>query len=166
MTSELTLAVMRHAQAAGPDLGGSDFERALTPQGRVDAQRMGRWLNAHMPELNRVISSTALRTRQTVDAVLADWPVPAPDVLWEPSLYLADLDALVGILSGIAPGSVLLVGHNPGLEHLIQWLASAEHGKTRNFELSPAAIYVMRYRFDDGGVAEGSARVLSQMSPQ
>ena len=62
----MDLILWRHAEAVAerPDL--DDLERALTPKGERQAQRMGEWLNQRLAESTRILVSPALRCQQTV----------------------------------------------------------------------------------------------------
>jgi phosphohistidine phosphatase len=84
----MNLILWRHAEAqdAVPDLA-----RELTPRGRKQADRMAQWLRAQLPERHLVVVSPAQRTRQTADALGAEYRVDrhlAPDVVspitWPP----------------------------------------------------------------------------------
>ncbi|MSR14842.1 MAG: hypothetical protein EXR86_09840 [Gammaproteobacteria bacterium] len=165
MKSVATIVVMRHAQAIELRPGGIDLARTLTPRGREDARRMGQWLRLQVPNLARVISSPAVRAAQTVETVLMDWPAPASQTVFEPSMYLAELETLVGLLAGSDAAPCLFVGHNPGLEDLLQWLVSEAEGARPDLGLSPAAITVVKFSLDTDRVAQGSARVDCQMTP-
>jgi len=81
---------------------------------------------SHLFDTTRFLGGplTAVRARQTLDAVLSALPTPPPVAL-EPELYLAPAGALLERLQALPAEAdpVLLVGHNPGLENLVQGLA-------------------------------------------
>ncbi|MER6133199.1 histidine phosphatase family protein [Streptomyces sp. NPDC001815] len=117
------LIVLRHAKSAYPD-GVTDHERPLAPRGRRDAPAAGRALAAVdcLPEL--ALCSTAVRARQTWDLTAAQWGTPPP-VRHDARLYGADVPELLEVVRE-APAeakTLLLVGHNPGLEDLVLTLA-------------------------------------------
>ncbi|MEU6377331.1 histidine phosphatase family protein [Streptomyces sp. NPDC046909] len=117
------LVVLRHAKSAWPE-GVPDHRRPLAPRGRRDAPAAGRALAEAdcLPDL--ALCSTALRARQTWDLASAEWGTPPP-VHYEGHLYGADVPELLEILHEV-PAEVetlLLVGHNPGLEELVLDLA-------------------------------------------
>ena len=96
-----TLWVVRHAKAvADPPTGGADHDRPLAPRGRRDAEALGRRLagdrlgldEADVPDV--VLCSTARRTRQTADGLLAALAEP-PDVDYRRALYYAGPDDVV-----------------------------------------------------------------------
>jgi phosphohistidine phosphatase len=119
------LFLLRHAKTHPAEPGEEDHDRTLMARGRDDAARMARHLRArgHVPE--RVLVSTAARTRQTAELALADLS-PAPAVEMLDTLYLAPMVRLLAIVHA-APAqaaSMMLIGHNPGLEDLLCHLAA------------------------------------------
>ncbi|MET8246843.1 histidine phosphatase family protein [Streptomyces sp. NPDC005202] len=117
------LVVLRHAKSAWPE-GVADHDRPLAPRGRRDAPAAGRALAEAdwLPDL--ALCSTALRARQTWELASAQWGTPPP-VRHEPRLYAAGLPALLAAVRETAPEveTLLLIGHNPGLEELVLELA-------------------------------------------
>ena len=112
------LFLLRHAKSSWDIPSGSDRDRPLNRRGEAAAEQMAEHLARSGAALDTVLCSPALRTRQTLEAVLRYVPVSSPVI--EEGLYLAgwrDLTARLALLSdGI--GTVLLIGHNPGLEDL------------------------------------------------
>lgn len=147
------LHLLRHAKArAKSDLG--DHERTLSRRGREAARRVGEHLPAAVGVLNLALSSSAARTRETLDLVLAGFAV-RPRLLIEDELYLADRDRLIARLSRLdeAATSVLLVGHDPGLHELAIALADP---------VSPRAAALAAGKFPTG--ARASFRIDSPWS--
>ncbi|WP_367324756.1 histidine phosphatase family protein [Streptomyces sp. HUAS ZL42] len=117
------LVVLRHAKSAWPD-GVPDHERPLAPRGRRDAPAAGRALAEAdcLPDL--ALCSTAVRARETWELVSAEWGTPPP-VRHDVRLYGAGVPQLLRVVHE-TPAEVetlLLVGHNPGLEDLVLELA-------------------------------------------
>lgn len=117
------LIVLRHAKSAWP-LGVRDHERPLAPRGRRDAPAVGRALAEAdcLPDL--AVCSTAVRARQTWELTAAEWGTPPP-VRYDARVYAAEVSELLDVV-GETPDRVrtlLLVGHNPGLEELVLDLA-------------------------------------------
>ncbi|NEB01164.1 histidine phosphatase family protein [Streptomyces sp. SID13726] len=117
------LVVLRHAKSAWPE-GVRDHERPLGPRGHRDAPEAGRVLAESdlLPDL--ALCSTAVRARQTWELASAQWGTPPP-VRLDPELYAADVPELLAVVHATPPEVVtlLLVGHNPGLEELVLALA-------------------------------------------
>ncbi|MFI5677620.1 SixA phosphatase family protein [Streptomyces cellulosae] len=117
------LVVLRHAKSAWPD-GVADHERPLAPRGRRDAPAAGRALAEAdlLPDL--AVCSTALRARQTWELASGQWGT-APPVRFAGQVYAADVPELRDVVQAVPAGvdTLLLVGHNPGLEELVLDLA-------------------------------------------
>lgn len=115
-----TLLLMRHAKSSWKDPTLADHDRPLNARGREAAPRMARWLATKGPRPALILSSTALRARDTALAVMAAFD-PAPPLCLEAGLYHAEPPALRARLCALdqAVDCVLLVGHNPGLEALL-----------------------------------------------
>ncbi|MGI5452909.1 SixA phosphatase family protein [Streptomyces sp. CA-249302] len=117
------LVVLRHAKSAWPT-GVADHERPLAPRGRRDAPAAGRALAEAdcLPDL--ALCSTAVRARQTWELAAGQWGTPPP-VRRDRRLYGAEADELLDVVHEVSPEveTLLLVGHNPGLEELVLELA-------------------------------------------
>ena len=117
------LVVLRHAKSAWP-VGVPDHERPLAPRGIRDAPAAGRALAEAgcLPDL--ALCSTAVRARETWELASAQWATP-PLVRHDARLYGADVPRLLRVVHE-TPAEVetlLLIGHNPGLEELVLELA-------------------------------------------
>jgi len=135
------LLILRHAKSDW-DVGvPSDFERPLAKRGKKDAPRVGEWLYREglVPEL--VISSPAERAKQTAVMVCKSMDYKKKKIRWEKRLYDADLARLLRVLAECpsATRTVLLVGHNPGLEDLVSFLAGDDLEDLANGKLLPTA---------------------------
>jgi phosphohistidine phosphatase len=117
------LHLLRHAKSSWKD-DVSDRERTLTRRGREAARRVGRHFPAAVGELDLVLCSSARRTRETLDLVLAEFAV-RPRSLVEDELYTANQEGVMDRLRRLQEGyrNVLLIGHNPGLHELAVALA-------------------------------------------
>ena len=65
MTSIRTLVLLRHAKSGYPG-GVRDHDRPLADRGRHEGALAGDWLRRHVPPVDEVLCSTALRAQQTV----------------------------------------------------------------------------------------------------
>jgi|LNFM01.1.fsa_nt_gb phosphohistidine phosphatase len=161
------LIVMRHAKTNVTSPSGDDASRALTPRGSADALAIGGWLHGQYPGLSRIVSSTALRTRQTVAALTVAWGQSPPATVWEPALYLADLTTLLAVIDAHRKQTVLLVGHNPGLEDLVRYLVRDIEQHVGTPKIMPtSAVYVLDLPSRRGTPAPGGAVLLAHMRPK
>ena len=119
----MRLLLLRHAKSDWSK-DADDHERPLSVRGRKAAPEIARYMRnrEYVPEA--VLCSTAQRTRETLDLLLAAWR-KKPHVRFESALYLADWPVLLAKLRKAPAGAspLLLVGHNPGIEQLAIALA-------------------------------------------
>lgn len=104
----MDLILWRHADA---EYGPPDLQRALTPLGERQAAAMSVWLRKHLPDDTRIMASPARRTRQTALALSKTFDTV--EALAPGATAEAVLEACGW--SSAAPGSVLVVGHQPTL---------------------------------------------------
>lgn len=164
MTQETLLVVVRHGTARRPETGENDFNRPLTPEGETDVKRVAEWLAETVGPCNVVVTSPAVRARQTA-TLLANrlLKAPAEPVLTAP-IYEASRQTLIEVVTGFDhPGPVVLVGHNPGLEDLANYLLDAED--RRAVQLSPGQAVCLRLLSGWAGTGRGTARLDAEISP-
>jgi phosphohistidine phosphatase len=118
------LLLLRHAKTVPGGPGIDDHARKLSARGREDAPLMGRYMrkNELIPEL--VLCSTSRRTVETVELVVAEWKL-RPETEYIQALYLAAPHTIVEMVRDVAARveSVMVVGHNPGMEACAGFLA-------------------------------------------
>jgi phosphohistidine phosphatase len=100
-----------------------DFDRPLKERGREAAKLIGRVIASEKLKSVLVVSSPAVRARETTEIMLSSSGVKAK-VQFDPQIYEADLAALLEVLRRIDDHrrKVVLVGHNPGMETLVKFL--------------------------------------------
>jgi len=113
------LLLLRHAKSSWDDPALADDERPLSHRGRRAAHLVSTLITCRNLRPDLVLVSTALRTRQTWEAVAPALPAATP-VLFEDALYGACRTEIVERLRRIddGTGSVMVIGHNPALERL------------------------------------------------
>ena len=125
MAKTRQLLLLRHAKSSWDDPSAADFDRPLSPRGQKTAPRVGAEIERRgwLPDLALV--SPAVRTRQTWNLVCARWPRPLPQVAAAEELYGATPQDLLGAAQGTPKtvGTLLMLGHNPGLEEFARKLA-------------------------------------------
>ena len=126
MTSSVPrrLLILRHAKSSWADEYADDWERPLTDRGVRDATRVGELLRrlALVPDL--IITSDAVRA-ETTARLAADAAGYGGRVTQSSELYHAKPDTVIGVaaaISDLAARTVMIVGHNPGLEELVAQL--------------------------------------------
>lgn len=118
------LHILRHAKS-GRDEGVDDRDRILSKRGRETTRAIGATLPDAIGTVDLVLCSSSVRTRETADLVLRAYSTP-PQILFEDGLYLVGDAVLLRRLRRLDEGcgSVLLIGHNPGLHQLAVALAA------------------------------------------
>lgn len=118
----LELYVLRHAKSAWNDPALADHDRPLAPRGVKAAAWMGRLMAERGWLAQRILCSSAARTRATLDGLRAQWPKTSePEVSIEPGLYMAEPRRILEIIRerGGPARRLLLIGHNPGLQAFV-----------------------------------------------
>lgn len=123
-----TLLILRHAKSSWkfPDL--SDHDRPLNRRGKRDAPEMGRVLKDKQLVPDLIVSSTATRAKDTAVAVANRSGYKGKKIKNE-SLYAAEPAAYLKVIRELDDDyeRVLIVGHNPGVEELIETLTGEIH---------------------------------------
>ncbi len=118
-----TLYLLRHAKSSWKDDSLRDFDRPLKGRGRKAAEQMGQVLAEEKLKSPLVISSPAVRARETTDLVLesAGFKVKPQ---FEERIYEAEVRTLLEVVESIpdSADTVIMVGHNPGFENLLSYL--------------------------------------------
>jgi phosphohistidine phosphatase len=147
-----TLLILRHAKSSRKK-PVADHDRPLNRRGKADAPRMGKVLGdaGLLPDL--IVSSTAKRARKTADKVAQQLGYSGVIEL-SPDLYLTGPEGYRRVLRGISDAceSVLVVGHNPGLEMLFEALTEC------NETLPTAALAHVRIDIERWGELGENAR--------
>lgn len=163
------LLLLRHAKSDWYSDAATDFERTLAERGKRDAPRIGRWLKQQGIEPDYIVSSPAKRARETVIAVGRELNVSAEHIQWESQIYLAKRSSLLEVLQACPAGKklVLLVGHNPGLEELLLYLAGTQVQIPADGKVLPTAALVHLTMPDDwSALAPGCAKISSLIRPR
>jgi phosphohistidine phosphatase len=126
VTDRRRLIVMRHAKAE--PFASSDHDRTLTDRGLASARDAGAHLRAQGILPDHAIVSSAVRTRQTWDAVveaagLADTPVSFDD-----TVFTGSADVVLEVLRAVPEdvGTLMFVGHNPTAAFLCHHLDAGD----------------------------------------
>jgi phosphohistidine phosphatase len=121
------LTLLRHAKSGDDGTVARDFDRPLNAKGRRAARAIGRHMRDQQLHFDAVLASPATRVAETLEEVEAGYG-GALSPHWERRIYLATTDELLDLVHEApdSADSLLLVGHNPGLEQLV--LRLVPHG--------------------------------------
>jgi phosphohistidine phosphatase len=164
------LILFRHAKGEAPD-PTDDYGRVLAPRGRSAATGMGEWLAGQgiIPDL--VVCSGSARTRETWDLASAAFD-PPPRVKFDDAIYEAEPEALLEVIQEQEweVQTLMLVGHNPGLELITSALAeSGEPEVVDRFQKKFPTAAIAILDFEDvpwGAIEEKTAWLAAFVTPK
>ena len=124
------LTVLRHAKAKQTSVSGGDIDRPLAKSGFKQLQRVCQLLATVKEKPDWIVASPALRTRQTAEKV-AESLGYTRNFGWNDRIYAGAPYTLLNILQEThdSASHVLLVGHNPGVAHLVSGLCAGTDGR-------------------------------------
>jgi Phosphohistidine phosphatase SixA len=163
------LLVLRHAKSAWDTDAPADFERPLARRGKKDAPRVGKWLREQGLVPDYVLSSPAKRAKQTAVAVCRELGLKKHELTWDARIYEASREQLLHLLTACPENAktVLLVGHNPGLESLLTYLCGSDILVPEDGKLMPtAAIACLQIRVPWKALDAGVARLVFITRPR
>lgn len=161
------LYILRHAKSDWSAGVTQDHERPLNKRGRKDAPHMGTWMREHYLYPGVVYCSTAVRARETLDAVASVLELKADHIHLRQDLYLASLDALLQLLREIPveQSAVMIVGHNPGLDELVTYLSHTPVPCTESGKLMTTACLAHIKLPDQWQELEGKGELVQIIRP-
>ncbi len=167
MTRELL--VFRHGKSDWTTDASSDFERPLAKRGRKAVKQMGSWLKqqGYLPDC--ILSSPALRAKQTTLRLCQAAEMDESGIEWQPTFYEAGTIAFLEVLADcpVSKQRVLMVGHNPGLEDLVDYLCGGPLERPMDGKLLPtAALARLQMPNDWSQLEPGCAQLLSLTRPR
>jgi phosphohistidine phosphatase len=120
------LFICRHAETSPPGAGQPDFDRPLTPNGILDAQKAAHWILNTGIAVPAIMCSAAARTLATARIFASILQLPETVILPDVSIYHASVRELENRIS-LLPATqqvALLVGHNPAVSEWVGKLNS------------------------------------------
>ena len=158
---------MRHAKSdwSGPQI--SDFERPINKRGTKNAMRIGEWMNEnnHIPQ--KIISSPAVRAKETIELVTEQISkFNLEDLTYEDELYLAGFTQLIEFINTYKDKvqSLMLVGHNPGIENLVNYLCDKSGDKETI--VTTANLFIFKFSSDSFNTAVDIIELVEAIKPR
>jgi phosphohistidine phosphatase len=148
-----------------------DAVRPLSERGEAAARLMGGYMARHSLVPERVLCSPARRTRETWAAIAGQWPADL-DVVFDRRLYAAPPQTILSIVRAQddATHSLLVIGHNPGLQETAELLIAAGDVELRERlreKFPTAALAVIDFTIDEWRrVHERSGRLERYITPR
>jgi phosphohistidine phosphatase len=120
------LFIVRHAKS-DQSFFGNDFERPLNERGRSDAPVMAKKLSDKKYEIDVLISSPAVRAKQTAESFADILKMPAKDIIFISALYHAAPEVFYEVIADLSDQfeTVAIFSHNPGITHFVNSLDPA-----------------------------------------
>ena len=140
------LIIVRHAKSAWDDPALDDYHRPLSPRGLNDMPQMAHWLAKQKLHIDQILSSPAKRAKQTAHLLCKGAGINDEKIKWRDTLYLADLKTLLETIGQTSSKTkqLMLIGHNPGLEELVQHLCGNDLPLSKSGKLlTTAAIAIV-----------------------
>jgi len=124
------LLVLRHAKAEEDSASGRDFDRPLAERGWHDASEVGRAMRERGLHPDAIIASPAKRVVETLAAVAEGYGPLEAD--YDRRIYNASPETLLDVVRQADDGAqtLLLVGHNPGLQLVLLGLTRGQAGES------------------------------------
>ena len=141
------LILFRHGKAEPDSYSGEDFDRRLAPRGEVESAATGAALAKAGFAPDVALVSPASRTRETWAAAAPHFPKASAN--FDNDLYNADSTEirLAAEEAGETAGTVMVVGHNPGMQELTMRLMiegsapASALSQVRSFPTGGAAVF-------------------------
>ncbi len=149
-----TLILLRHAKSDWSGQEG-DHDRPLAKRGRRQAPDAGRWLAVNVDSIDLAVVSTARRARTTWDLASRELD-QRPAAQYDDEAYAASVGELLDVVRRLdeALDTVVLVGHNPGIEELVETLT----GDRVPMPTSALAVIELTSTWDGAGRVRGLLR--------
>ena len=160
----ILLYIVRHAKAEDRAMFMSDFDRKLTSEGTMAAARIGRYLHGKGIQPDIIVSSPAPRAKETANVVAEQLGYEIAQIQFDEKLYEGGPKAYLAAINAVpaVTQSAMLVGHNPDVTYLAEFLTHQKIG-------SMSKGGVVGIAFDDITWAEISGRmgnVTLQIAPK
>jgi phosphohistidine phosphatase len=167
-----TLTLFRHAKSGWDAPVDRDFDRPINARGTKGARLIGKYLAGKGWRFDHVVSSPAVRCTETLDALWEGYgEILHPN--WDRRIYLASGATLLDVVQDLpdSVSSVLMCGHNPGLEDLILILVPDQKGDALRDaveqKLPTAAVAELQFETDHwADVQNNSARFTRLIRPR
>ncbi len=140
------LILFRHAKSSWDDSTISDHDRPLAEKGIKTAPIMGKFAKKEKLIPDKIICSTAVRARQTLDLFIKTAGIKV-ETEYNECIYSQDKTKIIKIIQSQedALRSIMIVGHNPDLEELVEYFT----GETFPYpKFSTAGIAVLEFNVD------------------
>lgn len=158
------LFLVRHAEATESGAGQKDVDRAVTPTGYQDAPRIGRYLYLKECQPDVIISSDAVRAQTTAILLAEQLKYERHKIQYTEEIYKASVRSLLSLINDQKNSytQVLIVGHNPVLTYLAEYLTKEDIGP-----IAPCGVvHLMCDAESWTELSEGNVQLIDYMFPE
>ncbi|MGV6818708.1 MAG: SixA phosphatase family protein [Thiotrichales bacterium] len=127
----LELTLVRHAKSSWKHPELADFDRPLKKRGFSDAALIGKWMQSHSLQPDRIISSSALRAVSTARVIVETLKLPPKSIHETQKLYFSGCERHLQVVHDCKDKikSIMMVGHNPIISSFAEKLCGAKLGE-------------------------------------
>ena len=138
-----TLFLVRHSRAAESSEGEKDFDRELTSKGKMDARHLGKYLFTNFGNPNVILSSEANRAHETAELISEQLKFDTEKITLHSEMYEASIRILLEVVNSLNSEfeSALLVGHNPSISYLCEYLTKSDFN-----HISTGGVVVLEFK--------------------
>lgn len=157
------LFILRHARTEDKQQGQKDFDRELTAVGLQNATRMGIYLNEQEISFDILISSPAERARTTASLIAEQIGYETSKIHYNEEVYEASIRTLLQVVNQLKDdwNTVLLIGHNPSITYLAEYLTKTSIG-----DVTTCGLVQIEFKTDSWmDVSEGTGHLIAYEYP-
>ena len=142
---DLKLFLVRHAKSSWDETQLHDFDRPLSKRGKRNAPKMASHLKDGNYTIKEFVSSPALRARQTAELMLEEMSIDKKSIRFEDDLYHGYIDDFLNVLKRCRRNSIVIFGHNPGIQSFSQWLCSEPNHNFPTCGIAQIQIFIQNW---------------------
>jgi len=156
------LYLIRHAQAESGQHADSDRERMLKDKGSREARAVGRFLQSKFSNNNLIISSPAIRTRNTALLIAGEVGYSPEKILFKEEIYSGKQSDLIDLVNKIDSSveHAMIVGHYPTIVELHDYLSSPSR-----YSMQPAELLTIKIETEWSEITTGCGTTVLQFHP-
>lgn len=157
------LTLIRHAKS-DQNMEVSDFDRPLNERGRLDAEKIGKYLSSELSKPDLIISSSAVRAAETASIISKQVSYQNDKILFFDDLYLCTTTEFMEILmeQNVKLKHIIIVGHNPGITSFLNILADEDIDNMPTASIAHLQLDV--FKWED--VEAGMGKLIQFVSPK
>lgn len=130
--------LLRHAKSDWGSLSLQDFDRTLSIKGIEEANKISHYFKSHSVSVDKILCSSAERAKQTFDICSDGINHSIEDAFYKDELYFAGPKEIISLIKGLneCTSSVLIIGHNPSMQIIINTILDQQRIKYSTCALS------------------------------